>query len=865
MKKIFLTLLILTSQFFAQNTKDDCLACHSDATLSNTKNGKAVSLFVESGRYAASVHGSVECVDCHTGFNAENLPHKAGANISQVNCGGCHDTKVFKSSIHGVRNVDCYACHTKHAILPASSMTNGRVEMCMSCHNTGSVRQFTSGGHFKAYKNGNKVNCVTCHGNTAHDIKKTAFNKFTESQLCNKCHVVHKTPFSQGLHAQANQAEFPKCTSCHGQHLATVSRFSKNSQECLNCHLNATIFHPKDNEKLVNFIKTYQTSVHASIQASGVEAASCADCHGNHTADGIQSSIDRVKRENINATCGRCHQKQLTEFNASSHGLAARKYKDVAPVCTDCHGEHQISSVKGPEFTKMKIKEMCMNCHVKNAKVLALTHTTQEDIRHYERSAHWKALKAGNEKAAVCSDCHTGHAMLPAVDPNSSINKHNISKTCGKSGCHSIQKNDYLVSGHYKSLKDGKNDAPGCADCHGNHQIESPDRFSTTGEKSQFIAKLCSDCHASVKLSTKYGFSEFQTNSYFKSYHGLAVQGGSKYAANCSSCHNYHDVRPSSDPLSSINRANLSKTCGKCHPNAKIDDAFTKVHVTNSEDESILLYLVKTFYIWMIILTIGTMFIHNVLDLIRKRKEKKKHKHLIAELKKEGKFYVRMTKNERFQHFFLLTSFIGFVISGFALVYPEAFWVRGFRFILGDSAFELRSILHRTLGIIMIITSSYHIYYLAFTKSGRQFFKDFLPAWHDWDDIKVNMKYLTFRSEEKPAFRRFSYMEKAEYWALIWGTVVMSATGLLLMFNNFFLAEAPKIWFDVSTLIHYYEAWLATLSIIVWHFYFVIFSPEVYPINKAFLTGMMSEELMEAEHPLELERLKKEEEKSDEC
>ena len=146
-----------------------------------------------------------------------------------------------------------------------------------------------------------------------------------------------------------------------------------------------------------------------------------------------------------------------------------------------------------------------------------------------------------------------------------------------------------------------------------------------------------------------------------------------------------------------------------------------------------------------------------------------------------------------------------------------------------------------------------------FTTNGKQLLRDFLPAWHDWEDIKINLRYLTFRSEEKPQFRRFGYAEKAEYWALVWGTVVMSATGLLLMFNSFFLARAPKIWFDISTLIHYYEAWLATLAIIVWHFYFVIFNPEVFPLNTAFLDGMMSEEMMEAEHPLELARIKEQE------
>lgn len=820
------------------------------------RNGKTLSLFVEPARYATSVHADVECVDCHSGFNADDIPHKAGKNIAKVDCSNCHEVNSFKNSVHGLKNVECYACHTKHAVQPAKILANSTVETCIVCHNTGSVRQFTQGGHYKAYRNGNKVNCETCHGGSSHEIQKPAFNKFTEAQLCNKCHSNHPSPFSRELHSRVNDPTFPRCSNCHGEHLAAVNRFSRNSQECLKCHLNSSLFHPKDQEKLVNFIKTYQTSVHAHIQINGVEAASCADCHGNHLAEGLPASQSRVKRENINNTCGRCHQEELKEFKASSHGLAAQKYPDVAPVCTDCHGEHEISSVKSPEFAKIKIKEMCMECHAKNEKVLKITKTNKEQILHYENSAHWKALKAGNEKAAVCSDCHTGHAMLPSSDLKSSINKNNVAQTCGKSGCHSKEKHDYTVSVHFKAVKDGKTDAPACIDCHGDHQIEKIDRFKDGSEKNIFIAKLCSDCHSSVVLTEKYGFSAVNAQTYYSSYHGLAVRGGSKTAANCASCHNYHDVRPSSDPLSSINRANLSQTCGKCHPDAKLESRFVKVHVTNEEDESIILWLVKNGYIFLIIVTIGMMFIHNVLDLARKIQEKRKHKEEIKKLHQEGKYYVRMDKNQRIQHFFLLTSFIGLVISGFGLVYPEAFWVEWIRAIMGENAFELRGLAHRVFGIVLIAVSLYHTYYLFFTKPGKQLLKDFLPAWHDWDDLKVNIKYITFRSEEKPKFRRFSYAEKAEYWALVWGTIVMSATGLLLMFNDFFLARVPKIWFDVSTLIHFYEAWLATLAIVVWHFYYVIFNPEVYPLNTAFLNGLMSEEMMEAEHPLELERLK---------
>lgn len=218
-----------------------------------------------------------------------------------------------------------------------------------------------------------------------------------------------------------------------------------------------------------------------------------------------------------------------------------------------------------------------------------------------------------------------------------------------------------------------------------------------------------------------------------------------------------------------------------------------------------------------------------------------------------------MTKNERIQHFIMLTSFLVLVISGFGLKYPEAFWVEAIRSVLGDGAFELRSIFHRVFGIMQIAISLYHLYYITMTKRGRQMFMDFLPKLSDWNDVKVNLKYICWLSDEKPRFDRFSYMEKAEYLALIWGVIVMSVTGLMLMFNNFFLANFPGLWLDVATLVHLYEAWLASLAILVWHFYFVMLNPDVYPLNKALITGTLTEEEMEHEHPVELEKIKKEE------
>jgi len=130
-----------------------------------------------------------------------------------------------------------------------------------------------------------------------------------------------------------------------------------------------------------------------------------------------------------------------------------------------------------------------------------------------------------------------------------------------------------------------------------------------------------------------------------------------------------------------------------------------------------------------------------------------------------------------------------------------------------------------------------------------------MPVSQDFRFFWRRMLYYIGRGEHVSCVQRFSYVEKAEYWALIWGTVVMTLTGFVLWFENQALRAMPKWLLDLATLIHYYEAWLAFLAIVVWHLYMVIVNPDVYPMNWTWLTGRISEEHLRHEHPLEWERL----------
>ena len=132
--------------------------------------------------------------------------------------------------------------------------------------------------------------------------------------------------------------------------------------------------------------------------------------------------------------------------------------------------------------------------------------------------------------------------------------------------------------------------------------------------------------------------------------------------------------------------------------------------------------------------------------------------------------------------------------------------------------------------------------------AGSSFVRDIFPRRQDPYDVVAQISYNLGLSKHKPRFARFGYVEKSEYWALVWGTIVMAGTGAVLWFENTFIRLLTMLGWDVARSIHFYEAILAALAILVWHLYFVVFNPDVYPMNPAWLTGKLTEEQMADEH-----------------
>jgi hypothetical protein len=132
---------------------------------------------------------------------------------------------------------------------------------------------------------------------------------------------------------------------------------------------------------------------------------------------------------------------------------------------------------------------------------------------------------------------------------------------------------------------------------------------------------------------------------------------------------------------------------------------------------------------------------------------------------------------------------------------------------------------------------------------------DFAPRPKDAFDAMGTMRYYLGLSKVRPQFGRFNYAEKAEYWALVWGTALMGVTGVMLWAKVWVGNLLARWWVDVATAVHFYEAILATLAIVVWHFYQVFFDPDVYPMNWAWWDGKMPVEHYKHEHGLDAEAL----------
>ncbi|MBC8366594.1 cytochrome c3 family protein [bacterium] len=603
------------------------------------------------------------------------------------------------------------------------------------------------------------------------------------------------------------------------------------TEDCLDCHSES------DGDMPVVGLEHLAKSIHVDLD--------CVDCH--------MDIEDLPHEEQIPAVnCGECHDDVAEQYQR--HGFGKVGVAPDIPTCTDCHNTHDIRLVmdKASPVNPLNLPETCGNCHEDGGFTESHGIRFKHPVKVYTNSVHGKAALGGIYSAATCNDCHStdgsSHKILPPGDVSSPINHFNIAATCGK--CHKYIEQDYNEGIHGILTMRGQVESPICTTCHGEHNILLTDDPRSPVSSSRLAEATCSPCHESASLNEKYELPTGRLLSFQDSYHGLKSKAGDQTVANCASCHGAHRILPSSNPTSTVHPDNLQHTCGDCHPDISAKIAQTAIHDANSGLHTGVAGIVRVVYLVLIFGVIGGMALHWLIDLRKQVKNVMKKKDIR-----------RMEGDEVVQHFILALSFTLLVISGFSLRFYDVWWSEMLFSWEGGAAF--RGDLHRISGVIMLLASVWHLFFLG-TERGKQFLRDMWPKWEDAKQAFQMMGYNLGIVKDHPQFGRFSYVEKAEYWALVWGTAVMGLTGFMLWFDNLFVTWLPKGFLDVALVIHYYEAWLAFLAILIWHMYSTVFSPNVYPMNPSWLTGYMPREQFEKEHPLAMPKEEDETSESEE-
>ena len=287
----------------------------------------------------------------------------------------------------------------------------------------------------------------------------------------------------------------------------------------------------------------------------------CTSCHKGITELPHPEQLPKVD-------CGSCHRLETEVYLNSDHGRARTKGGDGdnAASCKECHGTaHYILDVLHPDspVSRKNVAQTCAGCHEDEKRMVGADVLERHPFKTYLETVHGKALiKEGKLEAATCADCHGSHDLHSPRNPESKMNRLHVPQTCGK--CHENVLKAYQLSVHGKSAASGKSDAPVCTDCHGEHTILSRKDPHSAVYASTLSEGVCARCHAAERIVSKYNLPPDRVKTYMDSYHGLA---GSKFGvatvANCASCHGAHDILPSTDPRSSVNKQNLAETGGK--------------------------------------------------------------------------------------------------------------------------------------------------------------------------------------------------------------------------------------------------------------------------------------------------------------
>lgn len=442
-------------------------------------------------------------------------------------------------------------------------------EDCAMCHDDPSLTTTRNGRQISRYIPGNileksvhsYLECVSCHTDAA--VEDFPHPDTLQPVNCGECHDDAMTNFLDGIHGQAftrKDKNAPSCSECHGTHQIIPSTDPQSPTYKMNipvlcgkCHREGAPVARAYNISERNILENYSQGIHGRglFNAGLIVTATCNDCHGNHLILPHTNSRSSISQKNIASTCMKCHARIEDVHTKIINRELWEKKPGAIPACTDCHPPHKVEMQNLVENISDRT---CLKCHEQpgvHKTVDGQQVSLHVDINNLTVSAH---------NNITCVKCHSD-VTATLARPCETADKVDCSN------CHAEEAEIYFESGHGRAYFSKHENAPYCTDCHGTHLVKKKEDETSPVFRSS-VPKLCGDCHKNngqaldgTDLKEKDAFADYST-----SVHGRSLEEkGLLSVAICTDCHTTHFMLKENDERSSVNPANLAKTCGKCH------------------------------------------------------------------------------------------------------------------------------------------------------------------------------------------------------------------------------------------------------------------------------------------------------------
>ena len=462
------------------------------------------------------------------------------------------------------------------------------------------------------------------------------------------------------------------------------------------------------------------------------------------------------------------------------------------------------------------------------------------------RSLHVKGelFETSKHGPLPCIACHQQITEVP--------HKEGVSRKVDCGTCHADPAKAYSTSVHATERAKGNTKTATCVDCHTAHAIQSPKGAS----ERVAIVQRCGNCHKE------------NLRSYIDTYHGQVTTLGYGHTAKCFDCHASHDIRRVSDPLSTVHSNNRLQTCQKCHAGATAGFVSFKPHANTHEFSKYpQMWIASKFMIALLVGVFAFFWTHSALWFYREyrdRREGKSEPHIRTPGPQAAtKTHVRrFAPLWRLAHLVFAISVMALVLTGMAVFYADSDWAKAIMTALGGP--RVAALIHRVAAVTMLGIFFIHLMYVLFVciLPNLRTFKWFgsaslIPNWKDLADAQAMFKWF-FGKGPRPKFDRWTYWEKFDYWAVFWGMAIIGGSGFMLWFPTVTASVLPGWVFNVATLIHGEEAFLAAVFLFTVHFFNNHFRPDkLPPPDIVMFTGSVPLEEFRREHTLEYERLVK--------